>query len=141
MPPTDFHAALRCDIPALLRARLPGLIAIVHFGSTAGAAPQVHRDSDVDLAVLGAGKFDPESLIRLAGECGAILGTAVDLVDLRAADTVFAMQILGSGQLLLDLAPPAFARFENRRCSEYHAFNEERRELLADIAARGNVYG
>jgi predicted nucleotidyltransferase len=139
--PTEPPAALRREVPALLRQRLPGLFAVVHFGSSSEPKPQIHRDSDVDLAVLGTERYGAALLHALAGECASLLNASVDLVDLRAADTVFAMQILGSGRLILDLAPMEFARFENRRCSEYLAFNEERREILADIVARGAVYG
>ncbi|MDO5090798.1 MAG: DUF86 domain-containing protein [Cardiobacteriaceae bacterium] len=79
-------------IVALLRDRVPDLLAVYAFGSringTANAA------SDLDLAVLVAGYADPLQLFALAGEVADIAGCEVDLLDLRAASTVMQAQVL-----------------------------------------------
>lgn len=69
----------RAAIKALLRQRLPGLLAIYAFGCR--VAGTVGPASDLDLAVLVGGYADPLQRWELAG-------CPVDLLDFRAASTV-----------------------------------------------------
>ncbi|MBF0624487.1 MAG: nucleotidyltransferase domain-containing protein, partial [Magnetococcales bacterium] len=81
-----------------LRDHLPGLLAIYAFGSrvSGDAGPA----SDLDMAILAAGKADPVTLWRLAGELADLAGCPVDLVDLRTASTVMQHRIITTGQRL-----------------------------------------
>ena len=80
-----------------LRRHLPALLAVYGFGSrvqgTAGA------DSDLDLAVLVAGRADVLQLWSLSGDLADLAGCPVDLIDLRAASTVMQYQVITTGQL------------------------------------------
>lgn len=51
------------------------------------------------------------------------------------------MQVLKDGRVLFDGDRTARELFEATAFSAYARLNEERRGILADIAARGNVYG
>jgi hypothetical protein len=50
------------------------------------------------------------------------------------------VQVLRDGRLLADVQPSVRASFEATALSAYARLNEERREILNDIAARGRVY-
>ena len=65
----------------------------------------------------------------------------VDLIDLRSASPVMAMQVLASGRVLLDLDPVARGAFEDRVFGAYARLNEERRGILERVKAEGTVYG
>ena len=57
-------------------------------------------DSDIDLAVLVAGKADPVRLWELGQTLASELDRDVDLIDLRAASTVMQYQIITTGRRL-----------------------------------------
>lgn len=81
-----------------LRDSMPGLLAVYLFGSYASGDFQA--GSDLDIAVLLAGKGDPLMLWRISGEVADIVAVPVDLADLRAASTVMQYQIVTTGQLV-----------------------------------------
>ena len=128
----------REPITALLRERVPDLLAVYAFGSqlqgTAGP------DSDLDLAVLVAGYADPLHLWPLAGALADVAGCGVDLLDLRAASTVMQHQIIITGQRWWQKDAQA-ALFEAAMLSEKTELDTARAGLLADIQQRGAVYG
>ncbi len=125
-------------ILALLRARVPDLLAVYAFGSrvegTAGA------DSDLDLAVLVGGYADPVRLWELAGELADIAGCHVDLLDLRAAATVMQHRIVTRGDRWWARDARA-ALYEAAILSDKTELDRARAGLLADIAQRGSVHG
>ena len=125
-------------IVGLLQARLPGLLAVYGFGSRVHgtAGPQ----SDLDVAVLVAGRADPMLLWELSGELAGIADCAVDLLDLRAASTVMQYQIITMGERWWARGAQA-ALFESAVLSEKTSLDEARAGLLADILERGSVYG
>ena len=123
----------------LLRAALPGLIAAYRFGSS--AAGTTRPDSDVDLAILCARRLDPVARFELQEQVAGALRTDVDLVDLRAASTVMASQIVTTGVLLYEGDAPARHVFEDFVYGRYARLNEERRGILDRIAQEGSVYG
>jgi predicted nucleotidyltransferase len=125
-----------CD---LLERRISGLLAVYAFGSRARGDAQ--RESDFDLAVLATSPLDPQRRWQLQQELAVAAGADVDLVDLRRASTVMRMQILKDARVLFDGDPTARQLFEATALSAYARLNEERRWILADIAARGNIYG
>lgn len=108
------------------------------FGSAASG--ESRRGSDVDLAVLldkpltGVQRFD------LANGLAEVVGKDADLVDLGSASTVLRMQVIGNGRRLFG-AGVALEDFEDRVFADYARLNEERAGILADVRARGSVYG
>ena len=124
---------------ATIRAAMPDVQAIYRFGSmTAGTAGP---DSDLDLAVLGPHPLDPMVRFDLQEQLASVVRRSVDLVDLRAASPVMAMQVLAAGELLHDSAPELRGSFEDRAYGTYARLNEERRGILERVAAEGTVYG
>lgn len=121
-----------------LRTEVPDLLAIYAFGSriqrTAGP------DSDLDLAVLVAGYADPLALFEMAGRLADIAGSAVDLLDLRAASTVMQYQVITTGERWWAKDAQA-ALYEAAILSEKTALDTARAGLLADIRQRGTVHG
>ena len=124
---------------ATIRSVVPGLVAIYRFGSSVsgGRSPS----SDVDLAVLAAAPIDPLLRFDLQERLAGALRQSVDLVDLRAASPVMAIQVIGKGRLLLDNDAAARGRFEDLTFGVYARLNEERRGILERVAAEGTVYG
>ena len=120
-------------------AALPDVLAIYLYGSRArGDALAL---SDVDVAVLPRHPMDPVLRFALAQDVAARVGNDVDLVDLLTASAVLRVEILADALILHDASPMLRGAFEARALGEYARFNEERREILQDIAARGRVYG
>ena len=131
--------ALANRLVATVSDRVPGLAAVYVFGSQ--AREDAGPDSDIDLAVLTLGNLDPVERWKLQEDLAAQAHQNVDLVDLRRASTVMRVQVLRDGRLLADLHPSIRTSFEASALSAYARLNEERREILNDIAARGRVYG
>lgn len=124
---------------AEIRAALPDVQAIYRFGSS--AADTFGPDSDVDLAILARRPLSPNVRFDLQERLATALRRPVDLVDLRGASTVMAMQVVSKGILLHDGDPIARGAFEDRCYTGYARLNEERRGILDRVAAEGNVYG
>ena len=131
--------ALADSLIATLSDRLPRVAAVYLFGSQ--ARDDAGPGSDIDLAVLTLGNLDPVDRWKLQEDLAAQAHQNVDLVDLRRASTVMRVQVLRDGRLLADVQPSVRASFEATALSAYAHLNEERREILKDIAARGCVYG
>ena len=126
-------------LASAVAARVPGIVALYLFGSRArgdGVA-----DSDIDLAVLAQNRLDPVERWKLQEDLAALAHKNVDLVDLRQASTVMRVEVLRDSVLLLDSQPSPRAAFEAFALSAYARLNEERREILNDVRARGRVHG
>lgn len=117
---------------------LTGILGIYIFGSQ--VTGNTHLESDLDVAVLVAGYAPSETLFQLANDLAESIGIEVDLVDLRAASTVMATQILQSGKRIWAKNPEADT-FEAAVFSEKMALDQARAPLLADIRKRGSIYG
>ncbi len=126
-------------IVATICAAVPTAVAVYLFGSTASAAdgPQ----SDVDVAILPAQPLDPVTRFDIQERLAGTLRRSVDLIDLRVASPVMAMQVLATGRLLYDSDPAVRGAFEDRAFGAYARLNEERRGILERITAEGSVYG
>jgi predicted nucleotidyltransferase len=135
---TDDHGRDTATVGTICAA-LPEVQAIYLFGSTATGTDGLH--SDIDLAMLGPGPLDPLLRFDLQEQLASALGRSVDLIDLRTASPVMAMQVLATGRLLHDADPEARGLFEDRAFGAYARLNEERRGILERIAAEGTVYG
>ncbi len=122
-----------------VQASLPNLHALYAFGSRIqGTASE---QSDLDLAVLVEGYADPIQLFEMANQLADQLGYEVDLLDMRAASTVMQYQILTRGERWWVKDVLQVGLFETMVLSEKTNLDEARSGLLADIQARGNVYG
>lgn len=125
-------------IVAFLQAALPELLGIWLFGSQANGHAGAH--SDVDLAVLVAGKVDPLRLWDVGQGLAAETGHEVDLLDLRAASTVMQYQVITEGRRLWQKDARA-ALYESAILSDKTELDMARAGLLADIHREGRVYG
>jgi predicted nucleotidyltransferase len=135
-------AALDTLTPALVAAILrvvPDAQALYAFGSQARG--DANAESDLDLAVLAPQPIPPLVRFALQGELATIAGCDVDLVDLRSANTVMRAQVYRSDLLLHEGDRHARQWFEMLALSDYARLNEERRAILADVHARGKVFG
>ncbi len=113
--------------------------AIYLFGSHAEGT--THPGSDLDLAVLADNDVPQTRLWETAQQLASLIGMDVDLIDLGKASTVMQMQVIGSGKRLYCRDEKICGAFEDRIFSSYARLNEERAEILRDVARRGNIYG
>jgi hypothetical protein len=80
-------------------------------------------------------------LFELSNQLADQLGYEVDLLDMRAASTVMQYQILTTGECWWVKDELPVGLFETMVLSEKTNLDEARADLLADIQARGSVYG
>ncbi len=126
----------QASLVATLQDRIPNLLAVYAFGSRAQGTAR--PDSDLDLAVLVAGYVHPLVLWELASDLADLAGSAVDLLDLRAASTVMQYQIITTGQCWWASDAQA-AIFESAILSDKTELDTARAALLADIQAAGKI--
>lgn len=126
------------DIVAMLQAALPNLLAVYAFGSRVQGTAR--PDSDLDLAVLVAGKVPPLETWDLAQTLAIRFDHDVDLLDLRDASTVMQYQVITTGKRLWAKDVQADV-FECMVLSEKTTLDEARAGLLQDIQREGRVYG
>lgn len=144
-PGSSSALALHCSVPSnaapiklagvtksICRA-VPSTLAVYIFGSqaTGTATP----DSDVDIAVLAAEPMTPSTRWELSQTLAIQLGKDVDVVDLRQASTVLRIQVLGTGELLLEVDRAQRQHFEATALGAYARLNDERKGIIADIRA------
>ena len=127
-----------CDlVTADLLEAFPKAISIYAFGSrvTGTARP----DSDLDLAILVVGYADPLALWEAANQLAVKLNYDVDLLDLRAANTVMQHQIIITGKKLYGDSLDA-QLYELFILKEKFYLDDLRAEQLKDIAKEGKIY-
>ncbi|MGI6451706.1 MAG: type VII toxin-antitoxin system MntA family adenylyltransferase antitoxin [Desulfitobacteriia bacterium] len=112
--------------------------AIVLFGSLVTGA--IREDSDVDIAFLSEKEVPPVDLFFITQRLAGKLNRDVDLVDLKKASTVFQAQIVGKGSPIYIRDKRKYAEFQIRALKDYVILNEERAQILKNIAQRGRVY-
>jgi hypothetical protein len=95
----------------------------------------------LDLAILATDPLDPVVRFDRAQEISRLVGCDVDLVDLRTASPVMAMQVIATGRLLVECDANARGAFEDRTFSAYARLNEERRGILERVRAEGSIDG
>lgn len=125
-------------VTAHLATRIAELQGVYLFGSLQiGAA---RPDSDLDLAFLARRPCDPVVVWDLGQELARMVGSDVDLVDLRRASTVMAAQVVATGERVWCGDRGQCDAFEAYTLADYARLNEERRGILDDIRLRGRVY-
>lgn len=98
-----------------LHAAVPDLELVVLFGSTVKGRRRAV--SDVDVAVRCAEAADLDSLyLVLAPRFGT---NGLDIVDLRRASPLLAMEVARSGRLLYENRPGAFRQFQSLASRRY----------------------
>lgn len=127
------------QIIAILRERLPGLVAVYRFGSEVTGT--TNRESDLDIAVLCDKPLSAQTRYSLVSELEVALGRPVDMVDLSTASTVICAQVVSTGERLFCPDPIPGDQFEDITLSSYARLNEERSGILRDVKARESVYG
>lgn len=118
---------LNKKIVSLLLSKLEGVEVIYLFGSQ--ATGQIHKSSDIDIAVLAKKKLDPVKRWDIESELANELNNHVDLVDLLNASTVMQNQIINNGICIFDSGKKA-VQFEMQITSMYQHLNEERSAIL-----------
>lgn len=109
------------------------------FGSA--ATGYIRRDSDIDIAFLSDERsLDHYERFMLAQQLAERLQRDVDLIDLKEASTVFQAQIISSGKVIYCADEQKKAEYEWLVLKMYAKLNEERAEILRNIAESGSVY-
>ena len=125
------------QIVSAVRAVLPEVEAVYLYGSF--ATGEQNDSSDLDLAVAMPSRLNPLQLWDASNAMADKLNIDLDLLDLKAVDTVVQHQVLTTGRrifgegLLLDL-------YETYILSAMTSLEELRAPLIADIIHRGSVY-
>lgn len=129
-------------IAAACRASYPDLQAVYVFGSRAEGSTR--RGSDCDVAVLlpheTARRAGALALSELHQELERRLRLEVDLVNLRLASTVFANEIVATGERIESADPAAADDFEALTLSLYQELNVERADILREVERTGRVF-
>jgi uncharacterized protein len=125
----------------MLRKRFPLLQAVYAFGSW-GTDDERER-SDADIAMLlspsASKKTTSEQLMEAREDLASALGREVDLIDLRAANTVLQKEVVSASRRLYCANPYEAETFEMLTLSFYQKLNEERADILADIERSGRI--
>ena len=128
----------RAAIVTHLQHSLPNALAVYAFGSRISG--EANYGSDLDLAVLVAGRVEPARLWQLGNALADLAGCPVDLLDFRAASTVMQHQILTHGERWW-AKDAQVAAYEAAMLNEKLELDAARAGLLADIQREGSVYG
>lgn len=112
---------------------------IIIFGSY--ATGNTHSESDLDIAFYHSTQnFSSYERFMIAQKLAGLIGIEVDLIDLKEASTVFAMQIYSTGKVLYSNNERLRMELEMRTYSMYARLNEERQPILDQIQETGSVY-
>jgi predicted nucleotidyltransferase len=120
---------------SILRARLAPLLEGARFAYVFGSfgSPYFSEESDLDVAVDFGAALGPEAYLRLAMALSDAAGRNTDLLDLRRADPIIAMQVLKSGAVLLVNDPKALAAFQMVTLAAYADQKLDRRPVERDL--------
>jgi len=123
----------------IIIGEFPGIYGIWLFGSTVSGL--ACAGSDIDLAILPAGKIDKVRIWQCSQRIASAIGKDVDQVDLLDASTVMRAQIIESGKRIYCADQFVCDKFETEVLTDYLRFAESRKELIEDIRSRGKVFG
>jgi len=115
----------------------PGLQLALLFGSR--AAGRTGEGSDLDLAVLAEGPLDS---VRVTNEVMRLLHfSEIDVVDLRRASPLLAMEVMRKGKVLFEKEPgthPQVYSLIFRRYADTRKFREARKSSIQQfLSERG----
>ena len=115
----------------------PEVQAVYLFGSY--GTEDERPESDVDLAILlpPAHSCRTGQLLELMGKLVDEFGKPVDLIHLRAANTVFQKEIVMADRRIYCADQFAADEFEMMMLSAYQKLNEERKEIIEVGLAEG----
>ncbi len=113
-------------------------IAIYLFGSA--CTNELIQDSDIDVAVLQDDELDASAVLEFKSFVSREFLRDTDVVDLMRADTVTIAEIVSTGDVVYTNDPDRVAFFNTLAYSKYALLNEERREILEDVARTGVIY-
>ena len=136
MKANDVHEKIIQELKKTLRGDLK---AVYVFGSS--ITEFATTQSDIDIAVICRFKVERLNLWDIGQEIAVVLNRDVDLLDLRGVTTVVQMQVVSTGRRIFCIDEEECEKFEGLVFSSYALLNEERREILEDIKARGSIYG
>lgn len=115
-----------------------GIKLLLKFGSTVSGF--THSNSDTDVAYLATTELEFEQLTDFMVELTKIFGTEIDLVNLKKAGPLIAMQISQNCQLLYG-SQEEFLKFKIKTSHEYNDFepyfrlqNETNKKLINNNA-------
>ena len=121
-----------------LKATVPALKLVYLFGSRAGS--EFHAESDIDLALLADRALTHDEMSALKLEATRLFEEPMDLIDLFTASLVLTFQVIESGVVLFVADPRVAGDFETTALAKYCCLNQERKELLKAIQARGFIH-
>ena len=98
------------------------------FGSSVKG--NFRKESDIDIAVYVEEDIDDYTVFMKAQEIAVKLNRDIDLVNLKKVSTVFAAQIISTGELIICGDINKKMEFEMNTLSQYAKLNEERVEIL-----------
>lgn len=137
-PTAEEHGRLLVALVGALRERLPGLLGAWLFGTW--GTEHERPESDIDLAVLAERPLTFEERLAALESLGQVTDREVDLVDLTRNDAIIRAQAIAYGRRVYCRDPDRCDRFEDFVYADYARLNEERRAILAQIAARGRIH-
>lgn len=127
------------EVNAVLLAKIEDLEGVYLFGS--GATSDFTSSSDIDLAFKAKSPVDQLVLWDLKNELSNLLGREVDLIDLEPADTVMRMQVVSTGVRIYCQNHTKSEAWDSLVYSMYLKLNEDRKEVIDEIAKSGKIYG
>jgi predicted nucleotidyltransferase len=139
MDKTPERTELDDAIVATIRARLSDVLAVYRYGSAGG--PFERPDSDLDVALLCRERVPFETRTRVAVDLMKVFDRDVDVVDMRGISVSLRVQIAASGARLYAENRSVADEYDARALSDYARLNEERRDILKDVRARGSIHG
>lgn len=105
------------------------------FGSAARGT--LRPDSDVDVAVLAAGRLSPEARLELMAELSLAVKREVDLIDLSMAWGLILRQVLTTGTLALKRSDTAHAMLLKRMLFDQADMEPLRQRIIEKSLERG----
>jgi len=108
------------------------------FGSFAKG--EGRDDSDIDLAIYTEEVISPYTLFKVANHLAFEVKRDVQIVHLKDVSTVFAAQIVGTGEVLYCENEEQMANYNIRTFKEYAKLNEERQIIWDAIERDGKIY-